>query len=59
MRRSRRSSAPALAAPRREVFDRVWEVAHAAAGAAEPVRRALPVLPARASVPYLTEPWYC
>lgn len=48
-----------LAAPRREVFDRVWEAAHAAAGAAEPTRRTVPVLPARATVPYLTEPWYC
>jgi radical SAM superfamily enzyme YgiQ (UPF0313 family) len=45
-------------APRGEVFARVWEAAHAHAGVSPPPRR-LPVLPARATVPYLTEPWYC
>jgi radical SAM superfamily enzyme YgiQ (UPF0313 family) len=45
-------------APRGEVFARVWEAAHAHAGVPPPPRR-LPVLPARATVPYLTEPWYC
>ena len=44
-------------APRREVFDRIWQVAHT--GADAPVRRTQPILPARASIPYLTEPWYC
>jgi radical SAM superfamily enzyme YgiQ (UPF0313 family) len=44
---------------RRTVFDRVWDAAHAHAGAQPPSRRALPVLPSRATVPYLTEPWYC
>ena len=44
-------------APRSEVFARVWEAAHADAPA--PVYRRQPVLPARASIPYLTEPWYC
>ena len=43
-------------APRAEVFARVWDAAHADA---ETVRRHLPVLPSRASIPYLTEPWYC
>ena len=46
-------------APRREVFARVWEVAHDSADMKAPPRRRLPVLPARATVPYLTEPWYC
>ncbi len=46
-------------APRAEVFARVWEAAHAHAALEPSLRRQLPVLPARASIPYLTEPWYC
>jgi radical SAM superfamily enzyme YgiQ (UPF0313 family) len=45
-----------LNAPRDEMFARVWEIAHAAAGVTAP-RRA-PLL-SRAAVPYLNEPWYC
>jgi hypothetical protein len=45
-------------APRREVFTSVREAASAHAGEPPPPRR-MPVLPARATVPYLTEPWYC
>lgn len=45
-----------LNAPRDEVFARVWDLAHEAAGLA-PGPRA-PLL-ARAAVPYLNEPWYC
>lgn len=45
-----------LNAPRGEVFARVWDLAHEAAGLA-PVARE-PLL-ARAAVPYLNEPWYC
>ena len=44
-------------APRADVFARVWEAAHA--GVETPIRPRLPILPARASIPYLTEPWYC
>lgn len=44
-------------APRREVFARVRELAHAAAQLPLPAHS--PILPARATVPYLTEPWYC
>ena len=43
-------------APREEVFARVWDIAHAAAGTIAPPRQ--PLL-ARAAVPYLNEPWYC
>ena len=46
-------------APRTDVFARVWVAAHAHAEAEAPTRRPLPILPARASIPYLTEPWYC
>lgn len=46
-------------ASRREVFARIWEIAHVRAGAAPPARRAMPVLADRATIPYLTEPWYC
>jgi len=46
-------------APRGEVFGRVWDVAHAHAGVASSARRAMPILADRATIPYLTEPWYC
>ena len=42
-------------APRPEMFARAWEAAHRAAGLSRPV----PVLASRASIPFLTEPWYC
>jgi radical SAM superfamily enzyme YgiQ (UPF0313 family) len=44
---------------RRTIFTRIWELAHGAAGIAG---REIPqeeVGAARATVPYLTEPWYC
>jgi radical SAM superfamily enzyme YgiQ (UPF0313 family) len=46
-----------LNAPRREVFDRVWQEAHAAGSVVPPERRTPPLV--RAAVPYLNEPWYC
>jgi radical SAM superfamily enzyme YgiQ (UPF0313 family) len=46
-----------LHASRREVFDAVLQMASHAAGRA-PLFRDEP-RPARATVPYLTEPWYC
>jgi radical SAM superfamily enzyme YgiQ (UPF0313 family) len=46
-----------LSAPRHQVFDRVWEEAHAFAGRPSPMRRKPMV--ARAAIPYLNEPWYC
>jgi len=45
-----------LNAPRDEIFARVWEIAHEAAGAPAAPRQ--PLL-SRAAVPYLNEPWYC
>jgi hypothetical protein len=45
-----------LNAPREEMFGRVWELAHAAAGLSVPPREPLP---SRATIPYLNEPWYC
>jgi radical SAM family protein len=46
-----------LSAGRRDVFARVWRLAHDVAGSPmEP--RSLHLLP-RAAVPYLNEPWYC
>ena len=45
-----------LDAPRGEMFGRVWDLAHAAAGLPPPARE--PLL-SRAAVPYLNEPWYC
>ena len=47
---------------RREIFGRVWELAHNAVAAS--VRKQLSVsrldqAPPRATVPYLSEPWYC
>jgi radical SAM superfamily enzyme YgiQ (UPF0313 family) len=47
-----------LAASRRELFDRIWSIAHEAAGIPVPSQVAPDLLP-RAAVPYLNEPWYC
>ena len=47
-----------LNAPRRELFDEIWAIAHQAAGLASAGRRDREALP-RAAVPYLNEPWYC
>jgi radical SAM superfamily enzyme YgiQ (UPF0313 family) len=46
-----------LPASRRQLFDRIWALAHAAAG--RDAARAAPPLPSRSTVPYLNEPWYC
>ena len=46
-----------LNASRRDVFDRVWRDAHAAAGRPAP-ERTQPLI-VRSTVPYLNEPWYC
>lgn len=48
--------AGARLAPREEMFEAAWTLAHAASGLAAPAR---PPLPSRATVPYLNEPWYC
>ena len=40
-----------------EIFDELWEIAHSAAGQVAP---SLPEpVQGIATVPYLTEPWYC
>jgi radical SAM superfamily enzyme YgiQ (UPF0313 family) len=46
-----------MTAPREEVFARVWDAAHEAAGLTVPPRTA--PIRSRATVPYLNEPWYC
>jgi radical SAM superfamily enzyme YgiQ (UPF0313 family) len=46
-----------LSAPRRELFARIWHIAHERAGETAPLRRDAPFV--RAIVPYLNEPWYC
>jgi radical SAM superfamily enzyme YgiQ (UPF0313 family) len=47
-----------LSASRRELFGRVWALAHDAAGV-RAERYADPDVPARSTIPYLNEPWYC
>jgi hypothetical protein len=47
-----------LSASRREVFARVWKIAHDAAALNTP-RLTDVDIPARATIPYLNEPWYC
>jgi Radical SAM superfamily len=42
--------------PRREIFARIWELAHAAAGCAAPM---LPAGMLGSVTPHLSEPWYC
>ena len=46
-----------LMSDRQVVFARVWDEAHAAAGA--PAARVERPRRARAAIPYLNEPWYC
>jgi Radical SAM superfamily len=46
-----------LTASRRELFARVWDLAHERAGLIA-TRRDVSLTP-RAAVPYLNEPWYC
>ena len=46
-----------LTAPRRALFNEVWELAHDHAGLVAPPPANVP--PGRAEVPYLNEPWYC
>lgn len=47
-----------LTGDRRDLFDRVWTIAHERANAAPPRRTIDEAMP-RATVPYLNEPWYC
>jgi hypothetical protein len=47
-----------LKRPRAATFERIWAAANKAAGGKEEGNK-LPLLPARAAVPYLNEPWYC
>jgi radical SAM superfamily enzyme YgiQ (UPF0313 family) len=47
-----------LSAPRRRVFARIWEMAHGAAGLTARALAGIDI-PARATIPYLNEPWYC
>jgi radical SAM superfamily enzyme YgiQ (UPF0313 family) len=46
-----------LAAPRSEVFARVWALAHESAG--QPDRHPRSLLAQAPGIPYLDEPWYC
>src|SRR5688500_16485232 len=46
-----------ITASRPEMFSRVRDAAEAGGDTA--IRRHLPILLSRASIPYLTEPWYC
>jgi radical SAM superfamily enzyme YgiQ (UPF0313 family) len=46
-----------LSASRREIFERMWRLAHEAAR--RPPLQTRPPLPSRATIPYLNEPWYC
>jgi len=43
---------------RTETFEQLWQAARRAAGV-KTQESAMPVLAARATVPYLNEPWYC
>ena len=47
-----------IATDRHTMFARIWEAAHAAAGKAAVMPLVAPA-PARATIPYLNEPWYC
>jgi len=47
-----------LTAPRRELFERIWSIAHDMAGI-QGVARTARQAGSGMSVPYLNEPWYC
>lgn len=44
---------------RSTIFEYAWHLLQQAKGSDEEVLPTLPALTARASIPYLTEPWYC
>lgn len=44
---------------RSTIFEYAWHLLQQAKGSDEEVLPTLPALAARASIPYLTEPWYC
>ena len=46
-----------LSSSRRDVFAKVWDLAHDRAGMPA-MRREAPLV-SRAAIPYLNEPWYC
>ena len=46
-----------LSSSRRDVFARVWDLAHERAGT-RAMRREAPLI-SRSAIPYLNEPWYC
>ena len=48
-----------LAGSRGEAFAAVRELAYSARGSSRPLRNVDLVLPSRASIPYMNEPWYC
>jgi len=48
-----------LGRSRAQIFSRVWQAAHQAAGSTVGVEPPERVLVSRAAVPYLNEPWYC
>jgi radical SAM superfamily enzyme YgiQ (UPF0313 family) len=47
-----------LSASRRDLFARIWDIAHARAGVDPPKRQDPGIVP-RTAIPYLNEPWYC
>ncbi|MFQ5912753.1 MAG: CUAEP/CCAEP-tail radical SAM (seleno)protein [Nitrospinota bacterium] len=44
---------------RRLIFTQIWRAAHLADEAEEADVPAAPLLPSQATIPFLTEPWYC
>jgi radical SAM superfamily enzyme YgiQ (UPF0313 family) len=43
---------------RRDMFGRIWDIAHARAGVTGATRQDRGIVP-RTAIPYLNEPWYC
>jgi len=52
-------SGEAAGASRQEIFSRLWDAAHKAAGLPPPPLPAPAQAPPRGPIPYLSEPWYC
>ena len=44
---------------RKETFSQMWEAARHAAGESSAAASSIEILPARATIPYINEPWFC
>ena len=56
---SRAPASPANSDAREQIFAEIWRLARQAAGESEKAALPLAPMPARATFPYINEPWFC